>query len=1532
MLRARGVFGLVLALVEAWEVPRERAMRREPGRKKHQRNAWGLLDVGIDSMGSLQYQDDDDACEALCHAIDVTTVSKKCVDLSNEECASSSFYETLDNGDRRPCTLKTAAPSLSDPNAENCELDGRRSCKKGEDLCPEGTSSSVISEDLTSIAPTEDCQFCAGRGDFLPSATAYMEDGVPFTCQQASDRIRSGESSISCAEAADQLVDCCSGTPDPTAPADALSDCQLCLGAGTLNGSEIAMIIAGKDPMSCSEAEENLKKGLAPISCESARQSELVSRCCIPDLVENCSLCEDGDRLDGDVELSDGGDALTCGEVEKQLQNQGRSCDDPNLMRWKSPCCRCDLCDGRDFLPDAMADGDLLCRDATLRRGNGSMSCQEAKSHWAGSCCTPAAVAPAVVDVDHAASEAEAHGEEATPFCKSLCLKTDVLDWNMTCEELPKDDCISTHFFQTLGACERRLCVWSAPWTCALDSTQACLDCNWPCGRKATTSTTTTSTTSTSTTSTTSTTTTTFTTTVISVFGAETAGPSGSSNDDGNGYYVHGEEVPVGCFEFCARTDVRSMSLTCDQLSESQCSSGNFYQTDVAGHRRFCSYEDECQVDDSFVCNATLPICRVPLLNTSTSPPVLPTVSDPDTTTFSAASATTASDGDDTVEAVIESVEAAARECLASGSTDKEIWRIFQLASSSSGSEPVPMADRPRPADRALKKALIVAFLLGLPSDQLSDALRRAGVRLADDEGGGAEFCRSLCSKYEVANCSLLSLEFCRSGSFYQRLPANAGLLPCREDEETCTSAATSFFCNSTCIEGNLSSAPDPMGHQTFCRSLCSKKQVKHCSLLSVEACDAEEYYVEDPRDGFMLCQTAGDGRCSASVAAAVNSVHCQLSRFCGASANGTKGTSADVVASSATTTDTTTTTTAARSTTTAEGEVPLFGEKCGETCEVTADLCDGDWKQTGECSCHCKKYRPHIVMLLVNSLGFNDFVESDVSAGWPFLKSVLPQAIRINSSYVEVGSAPSRAAFLTGRWPRHLDWAASPSLASDVATGAEGWRPMNVSRHRQLGSTTGAFAQVGERTIAEKLNAVGYKSYAVGKWQAGGVSWKMTPGGRGFCRFYGSYDDAADYVKHCDMQGHYDLHYEETEQFEANSSWRFHRPYHYFPSGKDVVGKHVNSLFQAKAKQFIEDHQAKYKGVPMFLYYAPMTFQEPLQAPTWTAGNCTFQEGFGSAANSNRQTFCRMATSLDRSIQAIAQTMRGSFLGDNWVIVVASDSGGSASHKGSGGSNWPLRGSRGEVWEGGIRTRALIFGSHPELEAARSRNQTYSGGFLHLVDWHATLLHMAHATPSSRAPPNDMDGISLWRQILNDLPSPRKEMILNASAFNAGGGVCIRSGDFKLIMAPSGGKNPLTGENQGFRWPVRVIGNADYLSLYDVDPVGSTWTKGDWKLFNIRTDPSESTDVALLFPDEVKRLEDRLGELLLTGRRTFGDSLLKCTDCAKVAAKAIQVMRNHSGDIELNQCPIQEAAYPFWEEASELAKSDASQRIRDPK
>ena len=1521
--------------VEGQEVHRWPTMRRELGGRKHRSN-WGLLEVSIDAEGVTDTDTHvvlEDVCEALCDAIDITSVSKKCMDLSNEECASASFYETLENGDRRPCALKfSAGMSLSDPKAENCDVDSKRTCMKGKPLCAaveEASSQTLVMHDTqvrpeeTSAKPinaVEDCQICAGRGDFLPKATAFMEDGVPFTCQSAMERIRSGETQMNCAEAAEQLVDCCAGpSADPPSSAanvepDVEFQCDLCAGRGSLNSSEVAMMIGGSQPMTCEDAELNLKKGIAPISCEAARESELVSRCCIPsdDVFsdENCSLCTDGEQLDAEFQLSES--SGTCGEVQDQLQNQKRSCNDASFSHLKSQCCRCDLCKGQAFLPESRGEGDFRCGDLSMMVGNGSLSCIKARRRASGCCAPP----PGEVNEASAASEAEAHGEEATPFCKNLCLKTDVREWNLTCEELPKDECISTHFFQTMSACERRLCVWSAPWSCIVDSTQACLSCNWPCGRKATTSTTSTTTT------TTSSTTTTTTTTSSSIFGAIGADyRDGTDSDtDTDDYYVDGEVVPSGCFDFCSRTDVRSMSVTCHQLTENQCTSGHFYQTDVKGNRRYCSFDGfECLVDDGFVCNASMPICAVPeeaATHSTTSSQVL-------TTTLPDGSKK-ADDSDAMEDSVVEFVEAAARECLASGSTDKEIWVIFQAAAGLAPSTPVA-----NPANRALKKALGVAFLMKVPRQQLLLALRRAGVALDDeashvaweaprhqgDEDEDSKLCASLCSKEEVAevsNCTLLSVEMCQSGNFYQHGEARVTLCQATARKDSCV-AGTTFSCSCN-ASLPFRQENDEIGHDTFCRSLCSKMKVENCSALSDTECASEKFFAESD-SGIVLCQPDALGHCISTVAAAVKSVKCQLSELCIGMAHATSNTT-----SSTTSSTTSTTTSRSTETTTVEGEIPLFAASCGsETCpQVTTALCDGEWKQTGTCRCHCKRFRPHIVMLQVNSLGFNDFLQSsDLTKSWSFLKSKMPESILINSSYVELGSAPSRAAFLTGRFAGQMSWADAPSLS-----GNEGWSPPGVSQHRQLGSTQGAFAQVGEHTIAEKLSEAGYKSYAIGKWQAGGVSWRMTPGGRGFSRFFGSYDDSSDYVKHCDMNGHYDLHYEETEQFEANGSWRFHRPYHYYPSGPEVVGKHANSIFQEKATQFIREHQIKYAhdGTPMFLYYAPMSFQEPLQAPRWTAENCTFEEGFRSAANANRQTFCRMATSLDQSIFAIAEAMTGSFLEDNWIMVVTSDSGGSVSHRGSGGSNWPLRGSKGEVWEGGIRTHAMVLGTHPELELAKTKNHTYSGGFMHLVDWHATLLHLAHATPTSLDPPNDMNGISMWKHLVDDLPSPRTELISNATRDNGAGGISFRSGDYKLLMAPSGGKNPMTGENQGFRWPVRDIDNNEYLSLYDVDPPGSRWTRGaDWKLYNIRTDPTEKMDLSQVLPKEVQRLQERLQAQLDKGRRTDGNSLLKCGDhCALVPSKALEVMREHSNEIENNECPIQEAAYPFWEEAME--------------
>eukprot|EP00913_Durusdinium_trenchii_P025117 g23577.t1 len=839
--------------------------------------------------------------------------------------------------------------------------------------------------------------------------------------------------------------------------------------------------------------------------------------------------------------------------------------------------------------------------------------------------------------------------------------------------------------------------------------------------------------------------------------GIETA--SGVSLTLASDYTVDGVAVPERCFEFCSLTDVRrratdspdpdatirpdenwSMFLTCVQLSQSLCESGNFYQTDAVGDRRHCRFDEECFVDDSFVCNASWPICQVAESSTASAEASTTTESTHENSTETSVSEAShlptgpPTDGPQTASRTVASemakaVEAAAHECLASGSTDQDTWKganqsaLVRILKRSVAQTPLMIAS---PAERALKKALDVALLMGFSEDQLKQAFTRAG----DD--GNPLFCA------KVSACDGCSLQQCATGDFY----VENALCEMSEDEDTWP--GTRFSCNVSCAHEQVEADEEKLAPDVFCRSLCAKKAVVHCSALLDEDCKSDRFYTET-RQGFVLCAWDEDERnCG---------IGRQVQPFAPRTPMHAWATSPPPRCAWPT---------AAAPRRIARRRAPMH------------EHCDGK----------CRPYRPNIVMILANSMGFNDFFDStDLTASaWPYVTSILPESIRLNSSYAEVASAPSRASFLTGRWQQHLLPAETPSLSVEQAFGSKGWSPLGVSHHRQLGSTAGAFSQGAERTVAQKLNAAGYKSYAIGKWQAGGVSWNMTPSGRGFARFFGSYDDASDYVNHCDVNGHYDLHYEETEPFEANSTWQFTRPYHYYPSGPEMVGKHANTIFQEKAQQFIHEHQARYgiDGTPMFLYFAPMSFQEPLQAPKWTAENCTVAGGFSSAPNANRQTLCRMAIALDKTIEQIADSLAGA--SREWVMIIASDSGGSAARKGSGGSNWPLRGSKGEVWEGGMRTWGW------------DKGHTYSG-LVHLVDWHTMILHLAHASGLRPAMPEDPDGLQFWEELLTNTPSPRREFISNVTGFAA-----LRSGDYKLVKAPDGGKSPWTGENQGFR------------------------------------------------------------------------------------------------------------------------------------
>ncbi|CAN0465058.1 unnamed protein product, partial [Laminaria digitata] len=72
----------------------------------------------------------------------------------------------------------------------------------------------------------------------------------------------------------------------------------------------------------------------------------------------------------------------------------------------------------------------------------------------------------------------------------------------------------------------------------------------------------------------------------------------------------------------------------------------------------------------------------------------------------------------------------------------------------------------------------------------------------------------------------------------------------------------------------------------------------------------------------------------------------------------------------------------------------------------------------------------------------------------------------------------------------------------------------------------------------------------------------------------------------------------------------------------------------------------------------------------------------------------------------------------DNAVIVLASDNGACPIR---GGSNYPYRGFKHTMFEGGVRVPAFVWSKSPDLVPVEARGTTYDG-MMHSTDWTPTL------------------------------------------------------------------------------------------------------------------------------------------------------------------------------------------------------------------
>ena len=152
--------------------------------------------------------------------------------------------------------------------------------------------------------------------------------------------------------------------------------------------------------------------------------------------------------------------------------------------------------------------------------------------------------------------------------------------------------------------------------------------------------------------------------------------------------------------------------------------------------------------------------------------------------------------------------------------------------------------------------------------------------------------------------------------------------------------------------------------------------------------------------------------------------------------------------------------------------------------------------------------------------------------------------------------------------------------------------------------------------------------------------------------------------------------------------------------------------VWQAGVDSFLRTHAAEHRDSPFFLFYALQTVHSPLEAPAGLEDH----PACASIPDPDRRTYCAMVLVTDAMVENTFAVLGDTGLDDTTLVLFSADNGGNPSY---GGYNMPLRGRKGSVFEGGVRSAAFVWGKMLP-EAVRGTSFT---GLIHLTDWLPTFM-----------------------------------------------------------------------------------------------------------------------------------------------------------------------------------------------------------------
>jgi arylsulfatase A-like enzyme len=508
---------------------------------------------------------------------------------------------------------------------------------------------------------------------------------------------------------------------------------------------------------------------------------------------------------------------------------------------------------------------------------------------------------------------------------------------------------------------------------------------------------------------------------------------------------------------------------------------------------------------------------------------------------------------------------------------------------------------------------------------------------------------------------------------------------------------------------------------------------------------------------------------------------------------------------------------------------------------------------------------RPNIVVIALDDVGFSDLGAYGSEIATPNIDSLAKNGVRYTNFQTKAICSPTRASLMSGRNPQTVGMADLPDLA-------------RVPNQAVAPRSTGVIPQNAE-LLPEALRRAGYATFAVGKWHLTPAYQNGDPGNnstmplqRGFDYFYGY------------KMGWTDQYH--PELYQGNE--RIPDPYH--------PGYYLAEDLADHAIAAMKKSQKEQPAKPMFLYLAFTFAHTPLQAPKSYIDHYkdTYQKGWdeireerferekkmgviptdaklppreggdpawSSLTEQQKRVYARfMATYAgyiehgDAQIGKVLAYLKAQGLDKNTVIVLFSDNGAASESKtgtfrhaymdpttlaemdahldelGSPTTQplyqrpWAMAGGtpfrRYKLWPyfGGVRTPMIV-----DLPGTIKDPGSFRRQMVDVVDVAPTLLQLAGTefhTVLDGQTQIPVAGKTFLPTIAHaDAPSPRSTQF-----FELRGNRAILSGDWRAIA---------------------------------MHKPGTPFESDQWQLFNIKNDPTESTDLAQKYPEKVRSMQE---------------------------------------------------------------------------